>query len=251
MIDIVVPMAGHGSRFIATPEVEPKPMILVTPGKRMIEYVIDYLTLDEPHRFIFVCLAEHVRDFGLIPFFGRLTQRFEVVTTDAVTRGPAASALLAAGHIDGDNELLIAYCDSFLAIDMADVIAFSRLRRADGTLIAYPSAGPLEGHIEVDPSGRVARAVEKQQISALATTGTYYFRRGRDFVAGARSMIAKLPAGAEPFVGPVYNELIAQGKTILPYAIDRAAKVEMGTPDELGEARRRLEGDRRALGLVG
>ena len=56
MINIVVPMAGRGSRFTETGEIDPKPLIEVQRGKRMIEYVIDYLTLPEPHRFIFICL---------------------------------------------------------------------------------------------------------------------------------------------------------------------------------------------------
>src|SRR5260221_14646419 len=54
MINIVVPMAGRGSRFAGMEDDAPKPLIEVMPGKAMIEYVIDYLTLPEPHRFIFV-----------------------------------------------------------------------------------------------------------------------------------------------------------------------------------------------------
>lgn len=251
MLDIVVPMAGHGSRFIEALEVDPKPMIRVMPGKRMIDYVIDYLTLDQPHRFIFVCRSEHARDYELAAHFARRARRFDIVATDAVTRGPAASALLAADLIDGERELIVAYCDSFLTVDMNEVVAFARLNGADGMLLHCPSVGPLDGHIEIDAAGRVVRAVEKQQISAHATVGTYYFRRGRDFVAGARSMIAGMPAGTEPFVGPVYNELIATGKTVLSYPIERSAKVEMGTPLDLAETRRLLARETPTLGLAG
>src|SRR5271166_4332900 len=54
MMNIVVPMAGRGSRFAGAENGVPKPLIQVRPGKPMIDYVIEYLTLSEPHRFIFI-----------------------------------------------------------------------------------------------------------------------------------------------------------------------------------------------------
>src|SRR5215216_5252933 len=113
MINIVVPMAGRGSRFAGMENDVPKPLIQVVPGKAMIEYVIDYLTFAEPHRFIFVCLATHERFCGFKEFFHGKTSSHEIVLASEITAGPAASVLLAEPFIDNENELIVAYCDMF------------------------------------------------------------------------------------------------------------------------------------------
>ena len=49
MINIVVPMAGEGSRFAEAGYTDPKPLISVH-GKSMIQLVIDNLTPRGPHK---------------------------------------------------------------------------------------------------------------------------------------------------------------------------------------------------------
>jgi NDP-sugar pyrophosphorylase family protein len=237
VINIVVPMAGHGSRFASSPDTDPKPLIEVVPGKRMIEYVIDYLTLPEPHRFIFVCREEHAGAFGLASLFRDRTIAYDLILTERVTRGPAETALLAEPLIDNDTELLIAYSDGFLTVDVGDVLHWARTRNADGAVITYPSSDPTYSYADIDGDGRVLRTMEKVVISPHATAGFYYFRRGGDYVAAAKAMIAAEATGVEPFVAPTYNELIRSGKTVLSYPIRCDQKIEMGTPKDLADAR--------------
>jgi NDP-sugar pyrophosphorylase family protein len=243
MINIVVPMAGRGSRFAGTEDDAPKPLIQVVPGKRMIEYVIDYLTLREPHRFIFVCLAAHERLCRFMEYSQGKSRDHHVVLTREMTAGPAASALLAAPFIENDDELLVAYCDMFLTIDMAGFLQWNRRNDSDGGVVTYPSTNPMFSYAEIDARGFVTRTAEKVVISDTATAGLYYFREGRDFVASARSMLASRRTGtAEVFVSECYNELIRQGKTVLAYQIGCHEKIEMGTPDDLRMAREWLGG---------
>jgi NDP-sugar pyrophosphorylase family protein len=238
MINVVVPMAGNGSRFAETGEVNPKPLINVLHDRRMIEYVIDYLTLPEPHRFIFVCLDDHHRAFDLHRFFRARTNAYELVVSKNVTRGPAVTALLAKDYIDDGTELIIAYCDCFLTIDLTSLLRHARKRHADGALITYPSHSTMDAYAEIDCDGHVLRTAEKEIISATAAAGCYYFREGRDFVAAAREMIASQSnSHAELFVCPAYNELIRRGKIVISHSIDRDQKIEMGTPEDLAKAR--------------
>lgn len=239
MLNIVVPMAGSGSRFAGTPE--PKPLIEVVPGRRMIEYVIDYLAVPEPHRFIFVCLAAHVRPFDLERFFAARTRNHKLIQTETVTAGPAATALLAHSLIDDRSELLIAYADCHIDFDTTDFLGFARGAGADGAVVTYPSYGKMESYVEIDPAGRVRRAAEKERISTTASGSLYYFRTGRDFVAAARRMIATdRVSGRETFVCPVLNDLIAEGKLVMAYPITREQRIEMGTPEDLDRSRRWL-----------
>ena len=53
MLNIVIPMAGRGSRFAKAGYTEPKPLIPIH-NKPMIEVVINNLTPSQKHRFIFL-----------------------------------------------------------------------------------------------------------------------------------------------------------------------------------------------------
>ncbi len=241
MINIVVPMAGRGSRFAGSEENTPKPLIEVEPGKRMIEYVIDYLTLPEPHRFIFVCLEHHHRRYDFHGLFRPWVNDYQLVLTNTVTSGPAASALLAKDFVDNDSELLIAYCDCFFTVHPSSFVQHARRHRADGALIIYPSDSALDAYAEIDGDGRVVRTAEKEIISTTAAAGFYYFREGRDYVAAAGEMIATAADHrVEFFVCPAYNELIRQGKTVVPFLIERDQKIEMGTREDLARSRQWL-----------
>jgi NDP-sugar pyrophosphorylase family protein len=57
MINIVIPMAGRGSRFSKAGYELPKPLLDVR-GRPMIEVVVENLRPKEPHRFIFICQKE-------------------------------------------------------------------------------------------------------------------------------------------------------------------------------------------------
>jgi NDP-sugar pyrophosphorylase family protein len=234
MIAIVVPMAGNGARFVAERYDVPKPLIEVEPGRRMIDYVIASLSDIGPHHFYFVCRSAHVEAYDLKHHFAARTEAFTIVEAPGPTRGPASSALLAAPHLDGDGDLLIAYSDGFLAIDMRRFIERCRASGADGVIPTYPSVNPAYSYARIDPSGRILETAEKRRISPSALAGQYYFRRGRDFIAAARRMIAlERTAAGEFFVAPVYNELIADGATVLAHPIPPAADIDLGTPADL------------------
>lgn len=238
MINIVIPMAGRGSRFAGTENDVPKPLIEVVPGKAMVDLVIDYLRLPEQHRFIFVCLAAHDRVYNFKEFFRDKTSDHEIVLADEITAGPAVSALLAEAFIDNEDELLVAYCDMFLTIDMTYFLEWNRRNGSDGGVVTYPSTEARDSYAQVDASGRVARTAEKVVISGTATAGLYYFRRGRDFISSAHTMLAARTDGnPELFVNPCYNELIHQGQTVLAYPINRDERIEMGTPEDLRRTR--------------
>lgn len=240
-------MAGRGSRFEGTAEGVPKPLIEVQPGRRMIEYVVDYLRLSEPHRFIFVCLAEHARAHRLADLFAELAPGHQLVLADTVTRGPAATALLAAPLLGADDELLVAYCDCFFTIDIAAFLARLRNASADGGVLIFPSTQPKHAYARIDPQGSISKVVEKQVISSDAVGGLFYFRRGEAFVRAAEGAIAATPPDREAFVSHVCDRLITNGGTVLGQRIDRRDWIEMGTPADLTRSRRWLETHRPTL----
>ena len=65
MLNIVIPMAGRGSRFSEAGYKLPKPLIDVA-GKPMIQVVINNLTQKCEHRYIFICQNDHIKKYSLI-----------------------------------------------------------------------------------------------------------------------------------------------------------------------------------------
>ena len=61
-INVLIPMAGEGSRFAAAGYTDPKPMIDVN-GKSMINLVHDNIGLDA--HYIFVAKEEHISKYNL------------------------------------------------------------------------------------------------------------------------------------------------------------------------------------------
>ena len=58
-MNIIIPMTGYGSRFVAAGYRELKPFIPVI-GKPVIEWIVKDMYPDDVH-FIFVCRGEHLQ----------------------------------------------------------------------------------------------------------------------------------------------------------------------------------------------
>jgi dTDP-glucose pyrophosphorylase len=148
------------------------------------------------------------------------------IPVDEPTEGPACTVLLAAELIDSDEPLLIANCDQLVEGEWAML--------GDGVILVFdePDRDPRWSYVHVGADGWVDLVAEKDPISTLATCGIYGFRRGRDFVAAARAMIAADErVGGEFYVAPVYNRLIADGAKIAAHRVD--SMIDMGTPEAL------------------
>jgi NDP-sugar pyrophosphorylase family protein len=233
MINIVIPMAGRGSRFDGSVHTVPKPFIEVFPGVRMVELVMHYTEPSSLHRFIFICREEHAKAFHLKALF--LSHKNSVVvTTDTITEGPACSVLLAEKYFDSEDELLIAYCDDYLNINIDNFLQINRMRNSDGGMLLYPSQNPRDSYAVTDASGRVLETAEKKIISPFGTAGLYYFKHGNEFARYAKQMIAKdRRSDGEFYVCPVFNELIEAGKLVTAQKISSNFNLAMGTPTEL------------------
>lgn len=235
MLNIVVPMAGAGSRFAAVGFKDPKPLIPVH-GKPMIQWVIHNLRPTEPHRFIFICQRAHVRQYGLTPLLQRWAPGCQVIQLDVLTEGAACTVLQARHLIDDANPLMIANSDQYIDIDINRYLQASRAKGLDGLIMTMHADDPKWSYASRGPTGHVTRVAEKQVISNEATVGIYNFARGSDFVGAAQAMIARGErVNGEFYVAPTYNALIAQGRKIGIHNIGQEGDGMhgLGTPDDL------------------
>lgn len=233
MLNIVVPMAGRGSRFAQAGYAMPKPLIDVH-GHPMIEYVTKNISPKCEHRFIYICQEEHLKKYNLEENLQKIAPDCIVVTVDHITEGAACTVLLAEKYIDNDDELMIANSDQYVDTDIdAYLSVMDRGGKKDGLIMTMPGDDPKWSFIRYDEKGFVTLVREKEVISDEATVGIYNYRSGRDFVQYAHQMIEKnIRVNNEFYVAPVYNEMIEAGKRIV-YCDVGEKMYGLGIPEDL------------------
>ena len=230
MLNIVVPMAGRGSRFANAGYVMPKPLIDIH-GHPMIEYVTNNIRPNCDHRFIYICQQEHLEKFNLTQELRRMSPGCAIVTVDHITEGAACTVLLAEPYIDNSDPLMIANSDQYVDTDINEYLA--AIGECDGLIMTMPANDPKWSYIQYDEKGFVTQVREKEVISDQATVGIYNYKHGSDFVKYAHQMINKdIRVNNEFYVAPVYNEMIEAGKRLV--FCDVGEKMYgLGTPEDL------------------
>jgi NDP-sugar pyrophosphorylase family protein len=233
-LQIVIPMAGLGSRFSTAGYTKPKPFIDVL-GKPMIERVL--ANLKTPNAtFILLARQEHldaepemVRD---------LLSRgdIKIVPVEKVTEGAACTIALARAFLDPNAPVLIANCDQIIDFQCAEYIRDAVEKNLDGSILVFKDVhrDPKWSFAKLGDDGFVAEVKEKVAISDLATVGLYYFKKAQQFFDAALDMIAQNErVNSEFYVCPVYNFMIKAALKVGIYKIPAAAMHGIGTPDDL------------------
>ena len=234
ILNIVIPMAGRGSRFSDSGFNEPKPFISIF-GRTMIELVVSNLRPKTPHRFIFVVQETHVGPYGLEAHLSSIAPGCEIIQLAEVTDGAAVTVLAARDLIDNAHALMIANSDQYIDYDIDEYLNFFTDFSLDGLIMTMKADGNKWSYVKQDESGRVVDIKEKIAISNDATVGIYNFSRGADFVAAADKMISlKEKQNGEYYVAPTYNYLPRSAK-VRCFHIGEVNKnfFGLGTPADL------------------
>ncbi|MDP2502844.1 glycosyl transferase family 2 [Vibrio splendidus] len=235
MLNIVVPMAGRGSRFAKEGYALPKPLIDVN-GKHMIELVINNLKPKCGHRFIFVCQNEHIEKFNLQSIFESSCENFEVVGIDGVTEGAAITVLKAREFIENDDPLMIANSDQWIDMDINYYLNDMKNRELDGSMLTMKASDDKWSYAKVNDNGLVSEVVEKVVVSDEATVGIYNFSSGKEFCKYADFMVEKdIRSNGEFYVAPVYTFMAEAGDRIGVLNIGEEARgmYGLGIPSDL------------------
>lgn len=228
-LNVLIPMAGAGSRFTEAGYIFPKPLIDVN-GVPMIQLAVDSLGLDA--NFIFVVQKSHRNQFNLDTVLGLIAPNCKIVEVDGITEGAACTALLAKEFINNDAPLFFANSDQYVEWNPVEFMYKMQETQSDGGIVTFKATHPKWSFAKVDEYGFVTEVAEKNPISDNATVGYYYWKRGSDFVKYAEQMIEKdVRVNNEFYVCPVFNGAIEDGKKI---RIHEAIKMwGLGTPEDL------------------
>jgi HAD superfamily hydrolase (TIGR01509 family) len=228
-LNVLIPMAGEGSRFTKAGYTFPKPLIDIQ-GKPMIQVVVENLNMDA--NFIFVVRKEHREKYNLDSLLKLIAPGCRIVETDGLTEGAACTALLAKDFIDSDAPLFFANSDQFVEWDSNEFMYKMNETNADGGIVSFTATHPKWSFAKINENGLVTEVAEKNPISDIATVGYYWWKNGSDFVKYAEQMINKdLRISNEFYVCPVFNEAIADKKEIRTFNTD--GMWGLGTPEDL------------------
>jgi len=228
-LNILIPMAGHGSRFVNAGYTFPKPLIEIH-GKPMIQWVIENLNIKA--NYIFIILKEHQEKYNIKSLLKMLTPSCDVIELNKVTEGAACTALLSKKIINNNKSLLISNSDQFVEMDIAKVMYNFSSKKIDGGILTFNSLHPKWSYAKVNKLDHVLEVAEKKVISNHATTGHYFWKKGKDFVRYAEKMIKlNKRVNNEFYICPVYNEAISDKKKIMVNKIDKMWG--LGTPEDL------------------
>jgi HAD superfamily hydrolase (TIGR01509 family) len=228
-MNVLIPMAGAGSRFQQAGYTFPKPLIDVN-GKPMIQVVVDNLNIEAT--FVFVVQKEHREKYNLDTLLNLITPNCKIVEVDGITEGAACTTLLAKEFIDNDNPLIMANSDQFVEWDSNEFMYKMIEQKVDGGILSFTATHPKWSFAKIDEAGFVTEVAEKNPISDVATVGVYYWAKGSDYVKYAEQMIEKnVRVNNEFYVCPVFNEAIGDGKKIKTFNIEKMWG--LGTPEDL------------------
>ena len=181
-INVVVPMAGRGSRFVDAGYAKPKPFIDIN-GRAMIEHVLENLWFENV-RFILICQAEHKKQEPDV--VARISASYDVewIEINHETEGTACTVLKGHRLINNETALIIANSDQIVDVNIWDFVFDAQCRDLAGSIMCFENHDRDHkwSYAKLNSNNFVEYVREKEPISVFATVGIYYYSKGCEFV---------------------------------------------------------------------
>lgn len=233
-MNIVIPMAGLGTRFSKEGFDLPKPLIEVN-GKSLIEHSVESLGIKG--QFIFITREYENSNYNKI-----LSDKLKSISPNSIeiklselTSGSVETCLKSSEFINNDEELIITNCDQRLEWSYNSFINFINSSDSDGIVVTYDSKNPKNSFVRLDEYGNICEFAEKTPISNHALIGLHYWKSGKDFVSSGKELMNSFKHEGRPecYISETYNYLIKNGKKIKNYQIKNNEYISLGTPYDL------------------
>lgn len=241
-MNILILAAGQG----ASPQGDGYPLCLAEfDSVPLIQRVIDSCRPLRPINLIVAFRGEDIHNYHLNHVVTLLWPNAMILNVHDKTQGAACTALLAAGAIDSDDELLIVNGNELLDTDFLNILKDFRGRQLDAGIAVFHSIHPRYSYVRVDEDGLVVEAAEKKPISTNATVGFYWFSQGKDFVRAAKNLIRKdARVNGNFYICPTFNELVLEHRRIGIHKVDSKAYHPLKTGRQIEQFESAIERDR-------
>lgn len=253
-MNVIIPMTGYGSRFVAAGYKELKPFIPVM-GIPIVEWIVTRMYPADVN-FIFVCRGEHLaKDPSMRERLTALAPESTIVSIeDWVKKGPVYDVLRAyrelknTDAIDISEPCIINYCDFYMTWDFQAFMKEAQKRNCDGSVPCYtgfhPNLLPEKNYyascltdaednlIEI----REKYSFEKDKTKAKHSPGVYYFKNG-DIMEKYCQILTEheeCAINGEFYASLPYNFMVKDGlKVWVPTNVEYFC--QWGTPEDMKE----------------
>ena len=237
-MNVLIPMAGAGSRFKKEGYTTSKPLILVNQKPMVVEATSN---LPKGDKYIYICRQKNIQDDYVDKEIKQYYPNSQFIIVKELTEGQASTCLLAKDEINNNEELIIGACDNGMIWDekkflfeknQADCLVWSF--RKNVTVVNKPEA---YGWVEVNGKNFAKRTsvkvpISNNPISDHAIVGTFWFKKGKHFVEAAEKMIKQnRKINNEFYVDECINDLIELGMKVKVFEVDKY--ICWGTPNDL------------------
>ena len=235
-INLIMPMAGGGTRFKKEGIMLPKPLIELDGHPFFFwatQSIAKFIDIDN---LIFVVLKEHIENYNIDKEILKYYPSAKLQVIDHVLNGAVLTCLEGIKLIDNDNPILFNDCDhAFLCNSFYKFCENMNFNKIDGALLTFKSNDPRYSYIHLDENDNVIQTMEKKVISDKAICGAYYFKNKDVFKESVDKYLINCNY-QEYFVSGVYN-IMAEDKMLIKYFLTDL-HISFGTPEEWEEAKK-------------
>ncbi len=246
-MQVIIPMTGYGSRFVAAGYKDLKPFIQVQ-GKPIIQWIIDGMYPNEKN-ILFVCRKEHLDS---IPDMRSRLQQIApsakiFAIDDWVKKGPVFDVLRASSEISDDEPAIINYCDFYMTWDYDKFKQDVKERSCDGCVPCYTGFHPhllpkknLYASCQIDKDENLIEIREKFSFTEDKTKtrhspGVYYFKDGKTLKTYCQKLVDSGKTLKDEYYASLpYNFMVQDGlKVWVPANVEQFC--QWGTPEDMSE----------------
>lgn len=246
-MQIIIPMTGYGSRFVAAGYKDLKPLIKVQ-GKTMLEWIVQGMYSHEDE-FVFVCREQHLEERPwLREYLSQLAPHTVIVSIkNWEKKGPVYDILKAENYINKEQPAIINYCDFYMAWDWEKFKSDVQKNACDGAVPCYTGFHPnlipeknLYASCQTDNEDFLLEIREKysfevDKFKAKHSPGVYYFRTGEIMLKYCQKLVdSDENINGEFYASLPYNFMVQDGlKVWIPCNVEWFC--QWGTPEDMKE----------------
>lgn len=213
-VQVIVPMAGRGSRFKEVGYQTSKPMLPI--GQFPMFLTVLANIFDE--RLLSVTIVKQRSadlEVDLEALFANLKVKLNIVELDGFTDGAATTVEQGLHGLNPDLPVVIVNSDQYVAGELTSFYDSLVSNDYSGVILAMNDNDPKWSYIRLNELGFVTEVVEKVVISDLATVGIYGFASAS--LCGnaiAKMKNSEFRVNGEFYLAPVYNFLPSHSEPI-------------------------------------
>ncbi len=214
-MNVIIPLAGFGTRLRPHTYSKPKPLINVA-GKPVLGHILDRLLNEDVQDVVFVVgyLGEQIQQYVQATYpnvKGHYVEQKEL-------NGQAPAILLARDIVEGPT--LIVFVDTLADANISSLST----EPGDGVIYVKEVDDPRRfGVVRLGNQGMISRFVEKPSdlSNRLAVIGMYYVKQVQDLMCSCAELMKRdIKTKDEYFLADAFNIMIDGGAQLRPQSVD-------------------------------